>query len=363
MRILWFNWRDLKNPEAGGAEVLTHEIAKRLIRKGNYDITLFTALFPGAMTSENIDGIEIKRAGGKYTVYSKAKKFYNRNKNDYDIIIDEINVKPFLTPKYVREKLILAFIHQIAPEQFLLELPFPVSYFGHYLEKKWLSNYRHIPTITISNSTKIELEKLGFERINVIPQGLSVAPLSNVSKKETSPTVVFIGRLKRHKHPDHAMNAFSLVKKQIPDAKLWIIGDGYMRKELEENFDVEDTTFYGYVNSELKYELLRRAHVFVFPATREGWPLVVLESNAMGTPVVGYDVPGLQDSILNGKTGLLVNENSPAGLASCLVNLLTDQKLLSTLSCNALSFSKQFSWDTTSDAFHKIIIDHYSRRA
>ncbi len=43
MDILWFNWRDIRNPEAGGAEVYTHEIAKRLAEKG-YSITLFTSI-------------------------------------------------------------------------------------------------------------------------------------------------------------------------------------------------------------------------------------------------------------------------------------------------------------------------------
>lgn len=358
IRLLWFNWRDIKNPEAGGAEVFTHEIAKRLVRKGNYEITLFTAEFNGGKSCEVIDGVKIKREGGKYTVYNRAKRFYNRNKEDYDIIIDEINVKPFLTPKYVREKPVLALIHQVAPEQFLLELPFPLNYLGYYyFEKKWLSHYKNIPTITVSNSTKIELEKLGLESINVIPQGLSVTPASVVPRKDTDPTIIFIGRLKRHKRPDHAMLAFSLVRKQIPNAKLWIVGEGYMRKVLEK-FGSKDVVFYGYVNSELKYELLRRSHVFVFPATREGWPLTVLESNAMGTPVVGYDVPGLRDSVLNGETGILVKEDSPARLATSLVSLLRNQELLTTLSSNALSFSKQFNWDISCDKFDKIIARH-----
>jgi glycosyltransferase involved in cell wall biosynthesis len=361
-RILWFNWRDLRNPEAGGAEILTHEIAKRLIQKGNYDITLFTACFPGALPYENIDGINIMREGGKYTVYGRAQKFYRRVKDAYDIIIDEINVRPFLTPTYVIGKPVFALIHQIAPEQFLLELPFPLNYFGYYyLEKKWLSHYKYIPTITVSNSTRIELEKIGFKSITVIPQGLSVTPLSATPEKETSPTLVFIGRLKRHKNPDHAILAFSLVKKQLPDAKLWIIGEGYMRRKLEEQYDMRDITFYGYVDSQLKYELLSRAHVFVFPATREGWPLAILESNAMGTPVVGYNVPGLRDSVLNGETGVLVSENTPAELASSIISLLKDPSHLGSLSSNALRFSKQFSWDKSCEVFEKLIIKQVER--
>ena len=258
MKILWFNWRDIRNPEAGGAEVLTHEVASRLVKR-NHEITLFTSSFNNALPYETVDGIVIIRQGGKYSVYSKAKAYYKRHKENHDIVIDEINVRPFLTPKYVDEKPILALIFQVSSEQFLLELPFPLSYLGHYyLEKKWLSHYTNITTITISNSTKEDLEKLDFKNVFVVPVGLSVNPLSDVPRKEPSPTIVFIGRLKRHKLPDHAMIAFSLVKKQIPDAKMWIIGDGYMRKELERKFIIKDVTFYGRVNSELKYNLLSR---------------------------------------------------------------------------------------------------------
>jgi glycosyltransferase involved in cell wall biosynthesis len=358
LRVLWFNWRDIKNAEAGGAEVLTHEIATRLVEKGNYEITLFTSHFPGGLSNENIDGVNIIREGGKYSIYNKAKRYYKKNKKNYDLVIDEINVRPFLTPKFVKEeKPIVALIHQISPEQFLLELPFPVSYIGHYyLEKKWLSYYKNIPTITVSNSTKKDLEKLGFNKIVVMPEGLSSIPLTTVSEKESFPTIVFIGRLKRHKLPHHALLAFSTIKKQIPNARLWVIGDGYMRKELEERVkEISDVTFYGRVDCESKYKLLSKAHLVIVPAIREGWGLVVVESNSMGTPVVAYDVPGLRDSVRNGETGILVKENSPTSLAYSVISLLNDNQLLSKLSSNALSFSRQFSWDISADVFDKAI--------
>jgi glycosyltransferase involved in cell wall biosynthesis len=360
MRLLWFNWRDLKNPEAGGAEVLTHEIASRLIQKRTHQITLFTSHFQGALSHENIDGLDVIREGGKYSVYSKAKRYYKKYKQNYDIVIDEINVKPFLTPKFVKDKKpILALIHQISPEQFLLELPFPLNYIGYYFEKKWLSYYKDVPTVTVSNSTKKDLEQLGFKKVSIIPEGLSIAALESVPEKESIPTITFVGRLKKHKLPHHAMIAFSLVKKQIPDARLWIIGDGYMRKDLERKYRVNDVTFYGYVSSRVKYELLSRSHIVVVPATREGWGLVVTESNAMGTPVVAYDVPGLRDSVRNGDTGILVQEDSPKGLASAIISLLENRRVLDNLSSNALSFSREFNWDTTATVFNKIITDNF----
>jgi glycosyltransferase involved in cell wall biosynthesis len=357
--ILWFNWRDITNPEAGGAEVLTHEIAKRLVNKWNYRITLFTSYFRNSSKHEFIDGVRIVRQGGKYGVYRSAKKYYEKNKRDFDLIVDEINVRPFLSPKFIKdEKPILALIHQISPEQFLLELPFPLSYIGrYYLEKKWLSYYREIRTITVSESSRKDLEGLGFNKICVMPEGLSIKPRDNLGQKEPSPTLVFIGRLKKHKLPHHALLAFSLIKNKIPDAKMWVIGDGYMRKKLETKFKVKDITFFGRVDSELKYNLLGRAHLVMVPAIREGWALVVTESNAMGTPVVAYDVPGLRDSVRNGHTGMLVKENSPEGLSSSVVNLLQNYNLLEKYSSNCLTFSKQFSWDISADIFEKIVRD------
>jgi glycosyltransferase involved in cell wall biosynthesis len=357
LRILWFNWRDIKNPDSGGAEVLTHEIASRLVKRGDYDITLFSAWFPGSSRFEILDDIKIVRDGGIYTVYERAKKFYKENKQRYDIVIDEINGKPFLTPKFVKlERPILALIHSISSEQFLYELPFPANHLCYrYFEKRWLSYYRNITTVTVSDSSKRDLEKLGFNRISIIPEGLSVTPLPNVPIKEIVPTVVYIGRLKKHKLPHHAVLAFMAIKKQFPDTRLWVIGDGYMRKELQEKYDSHDITFYGRVDSETKARLLSKAHFTLVPATREGWGLVVTESNAVGTPVVAYNVPGLRDSVIDGETGILVNENSPESLASSAVYLLKNRSLLEKLSLTALSYSRQFSWDRTAEMFDTII--------
>jgi hypothetical protein len=59
MRILWY-WRDIKHPDAGGAEVFTHEVMRRLTKKG-YDITLFTERFSNGLQFEYIDGVAQSR--------------------------------------------------------------------------------------------------------------------------------------------------------------------------------------------------------------------------------------------------------------------------------------------------------------
>jgi glycosyltransferase involved in cell wall biosynthesis len=354
VRILWFNWRDLKNPDAGGAEVYTYEVMTRLAKMG-HEITLFCPLFPNAPQNEKIDGIEIIRSGGVFTVYLKAKQFYKRNKDRYDLVIDEINGKPFLSPKIVGAKPVLVLFHQLIHEIWFYETHFPLNWLCyHYLEKKWLSAYKNTPAVTVSASSRKDLEEQGFNKASIVPVGVSTKPLGKVEQKELQPTIIFLGRLKRHKMPDHALRAFALIKNELPHARMWVIGVGNMLEELK-TMNIKDVVFYGHVKDELKYDLLRKAHLLLVPSVREGWGLVVTEANAMGTPVIAYDSPGLRDSVVDEKTGILVKDKSPQNLAKSALTLLKNPGLLKTFSDNALSFSRQFSWDKTAAEFDKII--------
>jgi len=354
VRVLWFNWRDLKNPDAGGAEVFTYEVMTRLAKMG-YQITLFCPLFRNAPTKEKIDGIEIIRSGGVFTVYLKAKQFYKKNKDRYDLVIDEINGKPFLSPKIIGDKPVLCVIHQLINDIWFYETHFPLNWLCYYyLEKKWLSAYRNTPVVTVSGSSQKDLKKQGFNKVSIVTVGVGTKPLEKVGQKESEPTIVFLGRLKRHKMPDHALRAFALIKNELPDARMWVIGDGNMREDLK-MMNIKDVVFYGRIKDELKYDLLRKAHLLLVPSVREGWGLVVTEANAMGTPVIAYDSPGLRDSVVDEKTGILVKDKTPQNLASSALALLKNPDLLKLFSANALAFSRQFSWDNTATEFDKII--------
>ncbi len=357
MKILIFNWRDIKNPEAGGAEVFTHENAKRWVKKGN-EVTLFTSEFKNCKKEEFVDGVRIIRAGGKISVYKKAKEYYKKqfSKEGFDIIIDEINTLPFFAPKFVKKEKIIALIHQLAREYWFYETMFPINLIGHYfLEKNWLKNYTNIPTITVSESTKKDLVNLGFKKIYVVSEGISFEPLKKYPKKEKEPTIIYVGRLKRAKRPDHVIKAFDIVKKEIKDAKIWVVGDGYLREKLE-NTNNKKIKFFGRVSEKEKIKLLSKAWVLVNPSVREGWGINIIEANACFTPCIAYDVPGLRDSIINKKTGLLVKENGNVKkLAEAIIKILEDEKLRLKLSKNALKHSKKFSWDKSAKEFLKII--------
>lgn len=358
MKILIFNWRDIKNPESGGAEVFTHENAKRWINMGN-EVTIFTSEFNDCKKEELIDGVKIIRAGRKYSVYSKAKKYYEKylSNENFDIIIDEINTRPFSTPKFVNQgEKIVALIHQLAREFWFYETRFPINFFGYYiLENRWLKKYRNFPTITVSNSTKNDLIHLGFKKVFVVSEGLTFEPLQEIPEKEKKPTIIYVGRLKKAKRPDHILKAFNKILESIPQAKLWIVGDGYLRKELEQ-IAGNKVSFFGYIPENEKIKLLSKAWVLVNPSIREGWGINIIEANACGTPCIAYNVPGLRDSVNDQKTGLLIKENFDVEkLAKTIIKFLENNKLRQELSHNALKWSKRFTWDKSAKEFIKLL--------
>ena len=356
LKLLWFNWRCWLNPEMGGAEVFTYEIAKRWVKAG-HEVTLFSSKFPSCMKEEVLDGVRVVRGGGRYSVYCNAKKYYKKyfSKEGYDVVVDEINTRPFFTTKFVNKgEKIVSLIHQLAREYWFYETPFPISYIGyHFLEKKWLNSYRDIPTITVSESTRQDLLDWGFKRIFVVPEGLNFEPLVEISKKESYPVIAYAGRLKRAKRPQHAIEAFKIVKKKIPEVELWIIGDGYLKKNLEKNAPSGVKFINGLSNVERK-ECLKKAWVLVNPSIREGFGLNVVEANALGTPCVAYDVAGLRDSV-NNKTGLLARAGSIEDLAERIEVILSDELLRKKLSRNALNYSRQFSWEESAETFLNVI--------
>lgn len=137
-------------------------------------------------------------------------------------------------------------------------------------------------------------------------------------EKEPIPTVIFIGRLSPNKRPGHAIRAFGLVRRQM-HAQMWVIGSGPEEARLRRTAG-PGVIFLGHVPEEEKHERLARAHALVATSVREGWGLVVTEAAARGTVAIGYDVPGLRDSI--GASGGVLTRADPVSLATGLVGLL-----------------------------------------
>lgn len=360
MKILILNWRDIKNPEGGGAEILTHEMAKRWVKWG-HEVTQFSASFPGGEPEEIIDGVKIIRRGSptirslSIPVHLAAFWWYQKNgKGRFDVVIDEIHGIPFFTPPYVKEKKI-ALICEVAQEIWDQMFSFPWNWMGHLIEKFYFKIYQRIPFLTISPSTKMDLLKCGISenQITVLPMGVNLLPVSQKIKKEKTPTLIFVGRLCQMKGIEEGIKAFRLIQKKISQAQFWIVGTGErdyvskLKSHVRELKLSHSVSFFGFISEKKKFALMKRAHLLIHPSVREGWGLVVIEANNVRTPAVGYNVPGLRDSIKEGRTGLLTQENTPEFLAKGVVRLLKDKELYKKLQNNALAWSKKFTWEKT----------------
>lgn len=316
MRILILNWKDRAHPLAGGAEVYTEHIAERLVELG-HEVTLFVAHVDGRPERELIDGYEVIRRGSRLRVYSEAKRYWRHHgPGRFDVVIDVCNTRPFLTPRYVESAPVVALIFQVAREVWRYEMPLPVAVVGRYVLKPWwLRSYRAVQVMTISESSAASLEPYGVNASTVLSIGADRSDRPDV-RSATSPTVVFLGRLSSNKRPDHAIAGFGLLRRSMPDARLWIMGDGPIREELQVD-SPPGVEVLGHVPWSERQERLAAAHVLVATSVREGWGLNVSEAAAVGTPSIGYAVDGLRDSV-QASGGYLVDPD-PESLGRALI--------------------------------------------
>lgn len=366
--ILILNWRDIMHPGAGGAEKVTHEIARRWVAWG-HRVTLFCASFQGAPPEDVIDGVDIVRRGRQTTVHWEAYRHYRRYlQGKCDIVIDEVNTIPFFAPLYAQEPVIM-YSNQLAREVWRYEAPFPLNTLGYLAEPLYMQTYRRTPIITISRSTEQDLRQLGLKGpYYVIPMSIdrkTPTELPPLGSKEAELTLVFVGRVVPSKRVDHIIRALGIMHASgLKQTRLWIIGswDNQYRKELDEliiELRVGDSiTFTGRVDSATRDNLLSRAHLFVMTSVREGWGLVVTEANALGTPAIVYDVPGLRDSTLDGETGVVCKPTTPAAFAQAVVTLHAKPDLYARMRERAWATASALSWDLTACSAWRAVEAH-----
>lgn len=362
MKILLLNWQDIKNPMGGGAEVYLHQIFKRIASAG-HSVTLFSCQFAGAPSEEVIDGINVIRKGNRnlfnYVVPLEYRSRFRHEK--YDIIIDDINKIPFYSPLYVKEPL-LGMVMHLFDRSIFKEASFPAASYVYAAERLALSLYRSIPLVAISESTRKELLAHGCPNDNIflVPCAVNHTAYRQLPGIERSdPVVGYVGRIKKYKSVDHLLHAFAIVLKDIPQARLVIIGDGDSKLEFQQIANTlrinHVTTFTGYLPLEEKIRMLNQMQVVVNTSAKEGWGLTVTEANACGAPAVASNVPGLRDAVIDGETGLLYEYGNIEQLAEKILLLLRDQNLRTRLATGALAYAQSLTWDKSAEIMLNVI--------
>lgn len=387
--VLLLCWRDTGHPQGGGSERYLERVGAQLARQG-VRVTLRTARYAGAPRREVRDGMVISRAGGRFSVYPRALGAIVLARVGLgslreilpEVVVDTQNGIPFFA-RLVAGVPTVILVHHGHREQW------PVA--GRLLGKIgwWLESrlaprvHRHNQYLTVSLPSAEELAGLGVDhsRIAVVRNGidpigsLDIDPPGSCGidppgqdareTRSATPRVVVLSRLVPHKQIEDALTVVARLRKTIPDLELDVIGDGWwserLRAAARELAVAEAVTFHGHVTEATKHELLARAWIHLLPSRKEGWGLAVIEAAQHGVPTVGYrSSRGLTDSVLDGVTGLLVEDIDE--FTATVSALLTDRAMRRWLGEKARTRASEFSWESTAAGVESVLQAAASRK-
>ncbi len=361
MRIAILNWRDLTHPDGGGAERYAVNVATGLVRRG-HEVTLLCADHGQAPRDEMVDGVRLRRRGGRVGVYLQALRgvrSLERTERPFDVVVDVQNGLPFFSPLATRTP-VVSLVHHVHREQWPIVFGPLAAKFGWGIES-WLSPkvYRGRQYVAVSGRTKDELTELGVDpsHIAVIHNGTD-EPMSTDVGRSSHPTIVVLGRLVPHKRVEHAIEVLAKLRESHPGLSLRIIGDGWWAPKVREHAEAcgvsESVVQLGFISEQDKHTELAQSWVALAPSIKEGWGLNVVEAASHGVPTVAYHgAGGLSESIEDGRTGLLVNDLD--AMATAVSRLLSDQVLRDTLGVAAREHARQFTWEGTITSWEDLL--------
>jgi glycosyltransferase involved in cell wall biosynthesis len=372
--VLLLCWRDTGHPQGGGSEAYLQRIGAQLAESG-IRVTLRTARYPGAKRREVVDGVRVNRGGGPYSVYIWAGLAMvlargglgPLRKARPDVLIDTQNGIPFLA-RLAYGRRVAVLVHHCHREQWPVAGS-RIGRFGWFVESRLSPRlHRRNQYVTVSLPSARDLTGLGVnpEHIAVVRNGLDEAPAHTLSlPRSAAPRVAVLSRLVPHKQIEDALDAIAELRPRMPDLHLDILGGGWWEQRLVEHaaaLGVSDAvTFHGHVDDDTKHRVLQRCWVHVLPSRKEGWGLAVVEAGQHCVPTIGYrGSGGLTDSIVDGVTGLLVDDHQ--GLVDGLDRLLSDDVLREQLGAKAQARSGEFSWRQSADAMLTVLESMHAGR-
>jgi glycosyltransferase involved in cell wall biosynthesis len=342
--ILILLWKDLLHPYAGGGVFYAFRIAKEWIKQG-HKVIFLCPKFKGSKNFEVIEGCEVHRVGNKYTSYLFFPWYYlTRLNKRVTHIVDIENGIPYFSPLFSKKPKVMLTYH-LQKEVFFQELPWLIAWFPYFLELKVMPFvYYNTPIITICKESKKELIRIGFSKNN-ISIGYCGLDFPQFKKKNKTlfPSVLYLGRIEQYKRVDLLINLFE--KANVKGSKLIIAGSGrqlekikLLAKNSKSNVEV-----LGRVTEKQKFELFSQCWVNATASEKEGWGMTVIEGNSMNTPAIGFNIPGLSESIEHNINGWLAEDESDFVIK--LTSMLTNK----TNFPNLIGHSKKFNWETTSN--------------
>ncbi|MEI6514663.1 MAG: glycosyltransferase family 4 protein [bacterium] len=368
MNVLVLNWRDIKHPRAGGAEVRFHRIYEDIARAG-HKVVLIASRFAGAPDSEVLGGIEVHRVGSDATYAALCLRHLPEweKRFNIDMVVEDFNKLPLLSPWRTRKPLLIQ-MHHLWKGSIFHEDSFFTALIVWLGEQTLRIVYRKERFCVVSDSTRNELHGMGIplDRIAIIHNGVDLAFYQPPPDPAREQSVLWLGRIQKYKGVLDVCRAFQKIAAKYPRLTLRIAGTGPYKHKVEAWVRKAGLSgrilFPGFVSEEEKRTLLQRSLFLVQSSYKEGWGLTVIEANACGTPVIANNAPGLRDSVRDGVSGLLYQFRSVDSLAEKMQQLMDDAPLYSELCGKVRGWAEQFKWDTAGQETLALLQDVYQRR-
>lgn len=315
----------------GGTERVVTTLANHIVKK--YNVTIISQDINGKKNAYYLDPAvkDIKFPKGNIRFLLSAKKYTQEHKPDYIVIHTMSKLTPLLLLCGVKGKNIWSMEH--------------ISYEFHSIIFKILRGalYNRLDKILVFTEGQKQIYSKFNRSINIVknpcPLDITSLPYNNDSK-----SIVTIGRLTSQKGYDLLIESWALIENKHPDWSLNIYGEGEDKKRLKgliKKHCLKKVYLKGHTSN--VSQIYDSASFYVMSSRYEGLPMVLIEAQARGLPIVSFDCPtGPKEIVEDNITGLLVPSTNVNKLSEAIEKLISNVEMRQTMSNNAKETSKQF---------------------
>jgi len=357
-------------PHAGGAIYDTHVLARGLVDKG-YSAEVVTCNTEHSPKTETVDGVHITRLScwnllnGQFPIPRPSVALVRLLTRKVDLVSTQTRffVTSFLgllvarwqgVPLVHTER---GSMHSVVQSKLVDKIS---QAYDHTIGSLIVKNSD--VCVGLSAEVCTFLEHLGGTIPVRIPLGVHPAFLNkdrDNNRNNNRKTIIYVGRLIHAKGVQDLLDVFGWIRIQVPEASLFIVGDGDYRVTLERQASsaglLDRVRFTGTLSQEQVAVVLAAADVFVHPSYSEGQPSAVAEASAIGLPVVATDVGGTRELVEDGITGYLVPPRDQEKLAYKILYLLTHPDAADRMGqAGREKMLRDYRWSVMVDSYDKL---------
>lgn len=348
-----------------GGDMVFIEIAKRIV---GFEIIVITSQLGRELCLKN-------QLNAQYIITTKEKTFGNivftyikrtlkaillRTKVlKNDILLGTSDFFPdvlpiFSTKLFIPRSIWIQHIFHVIPKNRI------ITHYAQRLSFIFVKRFADL-IIVDNNLLKSELIQMGFDRVKIQVNypGININVL-NIIKPNSNTTYegVFMAQLRESKGIFDLIKIWGIITKTIPNANLAIIGKGEQKNiekinQMIQTYQLQKNIFLlGFLKDQEAFSLIKSSKLFIFPSHEEGFGIAPLEAQALGVPIVAYDLPVFSEIFPNGMIKIPIKDYKK--FAASVIDLLRNKNKHKKLKIEAGQNAKRFNWDKTAEKEREI---------